>query len=206
VWSTPSVPISGDKIPPTTGPTTTTRPDIIHPITNPPPASAPTPSTIPDKPTSRPLTLKELFDTDFTSGGCNSEFTLTLKDGTKRIIPYRVLTDFLSRTKYLAFYVPDAPDAMGQCKYLAANLQMPFDAVSKAIEVTMYDAGGMSKTEYKDLVFTGRVFLYHETYFSLAQLAELEAFFIENKAAVEFRGHAYLVLHWHEKRVLPNMG
>ena len=153
-----------------------------------------------------PLTLKNLFDTDFPSGSFGSEITFTSKlDGSTWKIPYRVVTDFSSRTKYLAFYVADSPDAFDRCKILAANLQLPFEAIDKSVYMAMTDAGGTSITESKDLVFTGRVYIYYESPFSLNQLAILESIFAEKKAAVEFRGQAYLVLHWHDKRQLPDI-
>jgi hypothetical protein len=167
-----------------------------------PPSQSGEPTTQPAA--TRLLTLKDLFDTDFTSGSFYNEISLTYGDGTKRLIPYRVVTDFPARIKYLALYVPDSPVAFAQCQFLAANLQMPFDAIDKSVEMEMYDPSGMSRTTSKDLIFTGRVFLYYESNFSLGELAALEALFTEHKAAVEFRGHSYLVLHWHENRVLPS--
>ncbi len=59
-------------------------------------------------PTSRPLTLREIFDKDFPSGGIASEVSFTSSvDGSESKLPFQFVTDFSSKSVFLAFYIPD---------------------------------------------------------------------------------------------------
>jgi len=152
----------------------------------------------------QPLTLKNLFDTDFPSGSVSNTITMkSVRDGTIFSIPYRVVTDFTARTKFIAFYVPSSPSAFDICCALPPQIQTVFDAIEKSIEITATDSGN-APTTLKDLAFTGRSFIYCEDNFSFLQLATIESAFSERNTAVQFRGQTYWVLHCNDKRELPN--
>ncbi len=98
------------------------------------PGAKPLPQTEPIRqPAARPLTLREIFDTDFSNAllGFSGELSLRPAAGGKELqIRYRVLMDFGSLTKFLAFFLPSAPDAYSVCEFLAKNLSIPFDTAS----------------------------------------------------------------------------
>jgi hypothetical protein len=141
-----------------------------------------------------PRTVKEHFDSDFTTGDVSNSMKLWMNDGKTYLLPYRVVTDFIARSKFLAFYVPDAPNAMYLCKALAENLQAPLDAVNQSLSMILTD--GVAQTSLADLTFSGRVFIYHENLFSLQELATIESYFQSKGAAVEFRGIRYVASRW----------
>lgn len=159
------------------------------------PTSVKPPATLPHM-----WTLRELFDSDFPSGSVASELTAT-KDGVQFKIPYRVVTDFHSRTKLLAFFVPFSPDAFDHCEMLANNLQLPLDAINKSLSMSMTSPGDSARTDLRELTFSGRVFIYHENHFSLQERASLESLFSSNNAAVQFRSEAHRALH--QDKVIP---
>jgi hypothetical protein len=103
--------------------------------------------------------------------------------------------DFQSHSKFLAFFLQDSPDAFERCKALAADLQSPATAINDIASIQFSRAGETAATDVKDVTFTGRVYIYHETRFSVQQLADLEAVFRSKNAAVQFRGHEYRLLH-----------
>jgi hypothetical protein len=157
------------------------------------------------QPATRPLTLREIFDTDFSNTllGVAGDLSVRPAAGGKEVqIRYRVLMDFTSLTKFVAFFMPSAPDAEDVCAFLANNLQIPFETVSDTLLVKTAHPGETAQTSINDLKFTGRVYVYHEDHFSTRQLADLEELFKQNGAVVQFRGNTYLVLHWNEKRQL----
>ena len=193
----PSIDVHAATIPtPLATAAPTTQPSNPTPTT--------TPSTVPVKPVTQPLTLKELFDTDFPTGSVSNELTMkSAKDGTVFKIPYRVVTDFTARTKFIAFYVPSSANTFDICCALPQQIQTVFDAVEKSIEITATDPGN-APTSLKELVFTGRIFIYCEDSLSHQQLATIQSVFSQNKAEVQFRDQTYWILHCNDKRELPD--
>jgi hypothetical protein len=172
-----------------------------HPASTLPSAPASEPSASPPTP---PLTLKELFDTDFPTGGVTNTVTLkSRKDGPAITVPFFVVTDFIARTKFIAFYVPSFPDIFAVCCSLPHMIRVVFETTDKSIEIKTTDSVN-TPTALKDLAFTGRIYIYYEDDLSFQQLATIQAAFSEQNVDVQFRGPAYLALHRHEKRELRN--
>jgi hypothetical protein len=51
-------------------------------------------------------------------------------------------------------------------------------------------------TSSHELVFSGRIYIYHEDFFSLQQLASLERLYESKGLSVIFRGQSYMFSVW----------
>jgi len=153
----------------------------------------------PARPAGRPPTLADLFITDFPNLLKARQDNFSLKsnaDGTTVVIRRQVYMDFGAKAQFVGFYIPYLP-AQDQNKVLAIALAL-VDAVQPTVETldrnvtSGGDAGGVVSA--KDLVFSGRVFLYHEQPLSnLAKAKIIEAYEAKHYD-VSLRGLDYAAL------------
>jgi hypothetical protein len=160
----------------------------------------------------RPLTLRQIFDTDFEpSYGkffSNAEIALPHEDrggrssDTKKIvIGYQVMYDFAANSKFLSLYVPDSESSFEIVMTLPYTYQKLFD-LADAVHVYAPDSGQSQPTSSRTMKFSHRLYIYMETDFTLQQMASLEEEFGRVGISVQFRGHAYWQLHMMEERVM----
>lgn len=161
-------------------------------------------------------TLFDLFKNDFgrTLRAGNNEPSISIEwaDGTATKITSQVYMDFDARTKFAGFYVPRPPppstDISGQTTFSACMKLIEMDAAQTAFERTSASVGiqmgrNEQMTNLQELVFSGRVFIYHEDFLSIPQKAEIIRVSQLKGIAVEFRGSDYLgvqVVAWHRER------
>jgi hypothetical protein len=113
-------------------------------------------------------------------------------------ITTQVYLDFDAKTQFVGFYIPSS-----ERTYLA-SLQL-VNAVQDAIERLRKNqrirAGyGDEGTTLDELVFSGRVFLYHEDFLSITEKADIIKAYKQRHYDVQFRGPEYLgdqVIAWH---------
>jgi hypothetical protein len=144
-----------------------------------------------------PLTLRELFKTDFDFQHYDMEAytSVTLKgdDGSSTTISVTIFQDYHSRSFFLSFYLPENPHTYDACEVIALreykNVIARFMA-NGSIQVP--EPGGLSQTTKNELKFSGRIYVYYESFLSLSQLGALEHTY-EN-AGLSFipRGPGYL--------------
>ena len=148
-----------------------------------------------------PLTMKDLFETDFTSGSFGGEMDLQVRNTSPVIrLSFQVVTDFISRTKFLAVYVPASPEAFNVCLYVADSNQTLLNSMDDTMTMSTTIPGQTAATTSKDLIFSRLVYVYLDADFTLQQLAALETYFKSKGLSVQFRGSAWRALHWDEKR------
>jgi hypothetical protein len=183
-----------------------------HMRAEPPPSSTQAPTA---KTPEKPPTMLDLFLGDFPSTVRTSDnedaFTIRFNDGAVTRIKRRVYMDFDAKTKFIGFYVrasvPPAADLSGDktmkaCIGLVENgaVQKTFDDFGKNVGVL--GGQGDQMTNMKDLVFSGRVFLYHDDFLSITQRAEIIKAYERKHMDVNFRGPDYLgeqVIAWHHE-------
>src|SRR5271157_578438 len=143
------------------------------------------------------LTLKKLFETDFgkTTTQISKDAKFHSSDGTWVPFQEREFQDHLGRLKFYGFFIPSSPRSYSLCEYLANNYRNIIQEMeSTCAETSCKFLGDSATTSSRDLVFSGRIYLYHEDEMSLKQLAELERLFLSNGASIIFRGQAYLMV------------
>jgi len=151
-------------------------------------------------------TLTDLFKSDFPNVLKVADDTFSLKSGTDgTILPInrQVYMDFEAKTQFVGFYIPFRPSSHPNQSFDASMTLV--NAVQATIEVLDKhvpaggDAGGITKAQ--DLIFSGRVYLYHEEPVSNLQKAEITQAYHARHYDVNFRGLDYLgtqVIAWRQ--------
>ena len=177
--------------------------------------SPPTPPVPDNKPSGkhveRPQTLFELFKSDFSNlAKLSNEVTATIgnTDGTfayNILVNFSIYFDFNANSKFYSFYIPKSPDSQSFnfCTHLAKEYPNIINKVSESVTTSTKDPGGPLISS-RDLVFSGRIYLYHEDEMTLKQRAELEDLFKASGASVIFRGLDYQQTRWLQDAVPKN--
>ena len=145
----------------------------------------------------KPITLRTLFETDFPNLD-HFENVLRIKKSSANEkeceIPFRLCVDFDARSRFLAFYVGVQWETRRMCVSIAKNYK---DAIQIANQSHVYSMRppNTAETQLREVVFTGRIFIYHEYEMTQREKAELEDFYKLNGAAVQFLGPVHLALN-----------
>jgi hypothetical protein len=155
---------------------------------------------------STPLSLNELFDTDFPYLNANHGLLLeSVPKGHELMLRLRIIFDTDERTKFVAAYIPFDPDsrfAYAACFALASELPATVNAITLQSTSSISRPDETSPTFLKELSFSGRIYIYYENDFSVDELATLNQEYRRLGLASEFRGVGYLKQHENEKRLV----
>jgi hypothetical protein len=154
-----------------------------------------------------PLSLRNLFDTDnFNSLNIANDATIMNPlNGHHNIVTLKLFEDFNEKVEFLAVFIPRSPDAFDLCLAIADKYKAILGQLHQRIQAWTTIPGETAGTGTRDLTFSGRVYIYLDDELSLQQLATLEKFYNQNGLSPEFRSNAFLTLHWHERREIPQM-
>ena len=146
-------------------------------------------------------TLHEYFKTDFSKYlAANRKIVIRIfgdpsksEDNKDYELEFRLHCDFESLTKFISVYLPPStyPNTSNICKVLAEQILGICDSLSEGVKVaaSRYDD---RMTEIDDLKFTGRVYIYHDTYLSDDEKDELRLFYKQRNVDPRFRGANYI--------------
>jgi hypothetical protein len=156
-------------------------------------------------------TLLELFKSDFSNlMKLSNEITASIgnTDGTfayNILVKDSVYLDYNANIKFYSFYIPKSPDnqSFNFCTHLAKEYPNIISKLSDSVTTSAKDPGDPLISS-RDLVFSGRIYLYHEDEMTLKQKAELEDLFKANGASIIFRGLDYLQTKWLENSIPKN--
>jgi hypothetical protein len=138
-------------------------------------------------------TLAELFKKDFPGTASFSDKGFDLKDLNGQVgahVDWRLLMDFVSKTEFIAFYIPPVRDEVPVCLALIDTVHPIIDELPKHLDASGGFAG--ESTGLRDLTFSGRVFIYHEWPLSNKQKADIVEAYSAKGLDVQFRGVDYL--------------
>ncbi len=158
----------------------------------------------------KPPTLSDLFNKDFPNTmKATDDLQLTRQsDGELIHIKRQVYLDFDAKTKFVGFYISSSDQFSEEtfriCKTLVDAVQPAIDGLSKKVEIR----GGYrdESTSMKELMFSGRVFIYHEGFLSITQKADLISSYKAKNYDVQFRGLPYAAdqaTAWHHEHGFP---
>jgi hypothetical protein len=157
-----------------------------------------------------PLTLKDLFETDFNSGGSlrlQLEGAYRLKnpfDGGQSDIPIRILTDTDGLSRFLALYIKNSPDQLFIANEMATHYKDFLNSADKFITTSIHNTGNSDAFSSSSMPFSGAIYIYTENDFSSTDKASLQQIYKSNGAdKVIFRGADYLTAHTNDKREKP---
>jgi hypothetical protein len=151
----------------------------------------------------KPPTLDDLFKSDFPNvikATDTDRIGVQWKDGSVLHVKTQVYIDFPARVQFAGFYVPSSPKSYEACIRLADAVREIIDDLPKRSEMMGGYRGEMNKLQ--DLIFSGRVLLYHEDFLSIKQKAAIIDAYAAKHCDVQFRGPDYLgdhVIAWHHQ-------
>jgi hypothetical protein len=175
-------------------------------ILNSPPASEPISDINQGQEKIEVPSLEKLFKEDFPNllrGSGERKIGVETKDGKKTIlIGERIYLDFEGKSKFIGYFIPRGTDSYDICAFMADEYHTTIESLEKNLiiagRVTEY-----SQTTNRELIFTGRVYIYHEDSFTHQQLADLEKLYKSKELSVIFRGPEYLAMSW-KKNIKSN--
>jgi hypothetical protein len=119
----------------------------------------------------------------------HGENKMTNDTGGSVTVTFQLYLDYSANSKFVGYFIPTFPDTYQVCKDLSS-----VDPESVAKGIRTYGGIAGQTTEQKDLVFTGRVYLYHESELSIEQRASLIQVYRSKHLDVQFRGYDYFVM------------
>jgi hypothetical protein len=149
------------------------------------PTQSATPAYLPT-----PLTLRDLYDTDFEHYEYRTDgsFTFTSLDKTRSYnLQISLLIDFGAKSMFIAAFIPndiDPQTALYLGVALAQRHQHIAEELNHQTSFAVRIPGDTSGTSSKDATFSGRIYIYCGTDFSQEQLAALERFYKQNHLAL----------------------
>lgn len=153
------------------------------------------------EPPSKPQTVYELFQNDFPAllkSDSETEF-IDGKTNTKTKIKFRVYLDFEGKSKFVSFYVPFTPSTFDACRLMVDAFQGFLDEADK-VKIGAGVPGTSERAWSKDLVFTGKFFVYHESDLTLEEQGDLSALYKSKGFLVQFRGQSYVTTRFLQSR------
>lgn len=160
-----------------------------------------------------PSSLETLFDTDFPYANIGRAFQLAPANNVKLtvIVKSRLFLDFDARSEILSLYVPYQTDSdlsfiiAGGMAERVAEIVDPNSDINKQFELnsSLSHPGESTGTPSKDLLFSGRLYLYVENELTDTQKAIIENQYTAHNIAVEIRGSSWEALHASDKRPFP---
>lgn len=166
--------------------------------------STPVSSVEPPKPVSEDLQLNEHdlpplkrhFIQDFKGGvgeiAIEAIFNQEIEfpDGVKVEIAYNQQFRFSAHAKFLVLYIPHCGRTSNVAQYVADNIKEYVLTGEVGIAV---GGVGAEETKADDLMFTGKVFVYHQDSLTLPQRGELDTFYRERGLVLQLRSSDYVL-------------
>lgn len=150
---------------------------------------------IPQETKQRP-TLYELFKTDFSDTfRVTEKYTATI-DEVKVDIIAQIYDNSFSRTRFMGFYIPHSDHTYQICVLISNEYKKILDKLASVFNVTNIIPGESAGTTSNELVFSRRIYIYHDTDLSLQQKASIEQLFKSKELSVIFRGTDFKVASW----------
>lgn len=140
---------------------------------------------------SRPQSVRELFATDFPKlKRADLDILISLENGPQQTVKARFYLDFPEKVRFVGFFIPASDQTFEVSSKLVERVQTAWKDVKKNFSMKAYDAGGSNSID--DLIFSGRVFLYHESALTKKQQAALIDIYASRHLDANFRGGEYL--------------
>jgi hypothetical protein len=148
-----------------------------------------------------PLTLRELFDTDFGLNSITNDFTIA-NPATGQIAKgsLREFYDFTANSTFLSIYMGSSPNALFALEVLPSKIPSMLAELSQRFKIGSRIPGDTADTISPNMRFSGQLYVYYENDFGLDQLDEIEKQFKAAGYFVQLWGQYYLASHWNDKR------
>lgn len=148
-------------------------------------------------------TLVELFKSDLSNTMKffdEDRIGIQWQNGEELHIKTQVYVDFPAKTQFVGFYVPSSKNTYQASLRLVTAVHETITSLRKKVRLS---AGYQNeRTSLEELVFSGRVYLYHEDFLSITEKAAIIKAYKQKRYDVQFRGPEYLgdqIIAWHRK-------
>ncbi len=140
-------------------------------------------------------TLHDLFLEDFDKTKMLGEYHLTKKDKVVYTVEYIIWCDFDSKTKYLSVFLPKSDYTFNACQFLLTKYYDILDGnIRSLMEGMVVQFPGERSEAFDELKFSGRIYIYHETYLLPDQIDPLMKEYKNKNLSPLFRGRDYLIM------------
>jgi hypothetical protein len=143
-------------------------------------------------------TLHDLYASDFPHfARDNNSWKAHSQDG-KLLggLESKVWFDTKSNSQFISVFIPHSPHTAEICASLVPNHKDILEDAKGGLYFLETNPGETLERDSRKLVFTGQIYVYHEASMSLAQMAQLEKVFVDNKLSLQLRGPEYLSVHY----------
>ncbi len=142
-----------------------------------------------------PLTLHDFYKNDFSNlMKISDTATLTFKNGPTLKIGYQLYLDFDGGSEFMGFYIPKSPRTEEICAKIPGWIKTMLQRLQhNTVAIDQKDPGQAGITpELKDLKFSGRIFVYHQTPIFDSAIDDLKSLYKAKGFFPEFRGPDYV--------------
>lgn len=122
------------------------------------------------------------------------------KNGDVVRVKTQLYTDFAAKVKYVGFYIPASAKTYEACLQLVDAVESTIQSFQERVGVSAGYRG--ERNRLQELIFSGRVLLYHEEFLTIPQKAAIIGAYSAKHFDVQFRGPDYLgdqVIAWHHQ-------
>jgi hypothetical protein len=140
-------------------------------------------------------TLYELFLTDFHKTRIQGKYYLKHKQDFIYEIEYLLWADFDTKTIFYSIFLPKSDTTYDACLFLIPKYNEILQGnIKSLLRGMIYHAPGSKEESYADLIFSGRVYIYHETYLLPDKINTLLEEYNKQDLSPQFRGRDYLIM------------
>ena len=162
------------------------------------------------------VTLRELFENDwpnlpgyYTISAIEISSQIDQQTIFKVTVAWRLNGDFVARSKFLAFFIESTTpvaDARRALEIIADHYSRFIDSANSEVDISGQAPDDTSATHLKDMVFSGRLFVYYENHdFSLEHKGALEALYKTKGLSIQFRDAAYAWSHRNDNQAFRTL-
>lgn len=140
-------------------------------------------------------TLHDLFLSDFNETSMRGEYNLTKNNEVVYTVQYIIWCDFDTKTKYLSVFFPKSDYTFSACMFLAKEYNdILYGNIMSLMKRMIHQAPAEHAETYDELLFSGRIYVYHETYLLPSRVDSLREEYKKQNLSPQFRGRDYLIM------------
>lgn len=137
--------------------------------------------------------MRQLFKEDFPA---LLKITETVPITTKKWsqqVGAQIYVELSSKAVFVGYFISDSPHIMEICRELSNEPERTIADLEKKVSIEGGYVGESARTALPDLVFAGRVYIYHEKYLSPKDVAMLTDVYSQRKLSLILRGFDYFI-------------
>lgn len=141
-------------------------------------------------------TLYELFLNDFSGDHLLSEYEFNKDKKILYKVQYIIWADWDSKSSFYSIFFPKSDYTFEACKFIIPRYKILIkdQALNNLFKAIINTPPGNKSTSWDELTFSGRVYIYHETFLLPARIETLTEEYEKEGLSPQFRGRDYLIM------------